>query len=356
MRVEVKQRIIACALVCCLAGISYSSLIAFAGEPSQSVKQVVTDAVAVNTAQVSQFDIPQSVQALGSLEAVQKVNISTEDSGRITAINFKDGQTAVKGMPIVQLDNVKALADYQSAVTASNVTQTKYRRSKVLLNEAVSQQELDQLQADVESKKADVQKAQSVLNNKKVLAPFNGVLGTFKVQVGDYVSAGASIVTIVNTDQLRVDYSIPERRLPELKIGQLVKVTVSAYPNKMFYGTVSYISPSINPDTRAVPVQAMINNSKHLLSPGMFVHVDQQVSVTKDALVVPAEAVQADIKGYYVYLVRNGHVAQTSVTIGQRKGDFVQILNGLKLGDTVVTAGQLNLSDGSLIRVVSQQK
>lgn len=197
-----------------------------------------------------------------------------------------------------------------------------------------------------------MQQAQSILDSKTVTAPFNGVLGTVKVQVGDYVNVGDPVVEIVNIQQLRVEYNISESELPKLKIGQLAQVSVEAYPQKVFYGTVSYISPIVNTDTRAVNVQAVINNDNGLLSPGMYVQVKQETSVAKNAMVLPEQAVQVDIKGYYVYLVKGDHVYQTYIKIGERRRDLVQILSGIKLGDSVVSEGQQKLNDGSLIRIV----
>lgn len=354
MRLRVKGRLVAGGVVLVLGTLCSYSFFAYADSSKKTNSAINSTGIAVEATTVKTADFPQSVQALGSLEAQQKVMISAEDSGRVTAINFNSGQQVVKGMPIATLDDNKAKAEYQSAVTSLQVIESKYKRSKLLLNEAISQQELDQLSADVEAAKANVQKAQSLLDDKQVDAPFNGVLDTVKVQVGDYVNVGDPIVEIVNIDKLWVDYNIPEQSLPKLKTGQLVQVTVESYPNKVFYGTVNYISPVIDTDTRSVAVRATINNEKGLLSPGMYVHVSEQTSVTKDALVLPAEAVQVDIKGYYVYVVKGNQALQQYITIGQRKGNQVQILKGLSKGEEVVSAGQQKLNDGSEIRVINK--
>ncbi len=321
-------------------------------QAQKPAKTAVKSAIFVKVTHVQKEDMPSFVDALGSLSAVQKVSISAEVSGRITGINFKNGQQVGKGMPIVQLDNGKAQADYQSAVTALKLSQTKYDRSKSLVNVAISKQELAQLQADVQSKQADVKKAQTTLNQKEIVAPFAGVLGAFSVNVGDFINAGDDLVTLVNTQQLRVDYSIPETYVPKLKLGQLVRLTVSAYPNKVFYGTVTFISPTIDASTRSVSVQAVVSNTKGLLSPGMFVRVSQQIDVTKGALTIPADAVMADVKGYYVYKVINGKAVQTYVTVGSRQSEKAQITKGVTSSDVIVLAGQQKLNDGSSVKVI----
>lgn len=339
-----------------LWSLALSFLVVFCATPvlASSKKHPLNQAVVVEIARVVAGDIPKSIEALGSLSAVQNVTISAETSGRISAINFKDGQSVAKGMPIVQLDDQQAQADYQTAVTEYQLALQKYNRSKTLVNEAISKQELAVLQADVATKQSAVQSKLADLNGKKVVAPFSGVLGAFQVQAGDYVNAGASLVTLVNTSQLRADYNIPEQNLPELKIGQLIMIRTSAYPTRLFYGTVNFISPIISPDSRMVAVQALIDNSKGPLFPGMFVHLSEQLGTIKNAIIIPAAAISADIKGYYVFKVEGHKVAQTYVTTGMQVGAKTQILNGLQVGDTIVIAGQQKLQDGSAIEIAPQ--
>ncbi len=309
--------------------------------------------VVVNVASVTIQSMPKQVASLGSLTALQEVTISSVVDGRVDQINFKDGDEVAKGMPIVQLNNDTAKADLATAQSKLDVTTKKYIRSKGLLNIAVSQQDLDQLEANVSQARANVQSKQALLNQKTISAPFSGALAAFKVQEGDYVTAGDAIVTLVNATQLKAQYTLSENLLPELKKGQLVKITVSAYPNKTFYGTVNYIAPTINQATRAVAVQASVPNKDALLNPGMFIHVEQQIEIDKKALVVPQQAVTADVKGYYVYKIVSGKAIQTRVKLGSHVGNVVQILSGLQAGDQVVIAGQQKLSDGVSVQVVN---
>ena len=311
--------------------------------------------ILVEVTQVKMADIPNMVSALGNLSAVRVVTISAESDGRIAGIHFKSGQEVDQGMPIVELDNTQAQADYQSAVTNMKLARIKYERSKLLLNQAVSQQELATLKADVESKEAIVKSKLSYLNQKVITAPFSGVLGAFHVQVGDYVKAGDPLVTLINTTQLRADYQLPESFLPKLKLRQFVTITSSTYPKKVFYGTVSFISPTINPDTRSISIQALVPNDMKLLLPGMFVHVSHQISVAKNTVVIPEEAIQADIKGYYVYKVAGSKAGQIYIKIGAHLDNQAQVLSGLKIGDLIVVAGQQKLDDGSFVKVVKKE-
>ena len=306
--------------------------------------------ISVNVVAVRKTTLSKEVMAIGTLVATRFVTISSEVNGRIAKIFFKDGQAVAKGMPIVKLDDAAAKANYESAVTTLNLSKTKYQRALTLATQgAISQEDLETLKAAVESNQASGKRSLGVLKQKEILAPFSGVLGAFKVQVGDYISSGDPLVSLVNLDEIKVEYALPERFLPMLKTNQQVVVKTSAYPHQSFYGTVTYISPTVDKVTRSIAVQVIIDNKQHLLSPGLFVHVKQLLAQQKGALVIPEEAVIASIKGYQVYRVVKHRAVLTTVTIGARKGGDVQILKGLRVGDIVVTEGQQKLRDGSWV-------
>lgn len=319
--------------------------------PSKPKASLVNQAVVVQVAKVINQPIPIYVNALGSLSAVNSVTISTETAGRVAAIFFSNGQQVGKDMPIMKLDDSEAKANYNSAVTTLDLSRRNYQRAKLLPAGTMAQQNLDQLKATVDNNDSVVKKDLAILNQQTVTAPFSGVLGSFGVQVGDYVSAGDPIVTLVNTHLLRVNFSVPQDKVSRLKLSQLVNVTVDAYPGKTFFGTVSFISPSVSDTTRAVQVQAMVQNKSNELYPGMFCQVEQQIGINNKALVIPHVAVNADIKGYYVYKVDGTQVVKVYVTPGTTQKNMVQITQGLKLSDEVVIAGQQKLQDGSNITI-----
>lgn len=307
--------------------------------------------ILVQVAKVSQHAIPNQVTALGTLSAVQTVTLSSESDGRIAKIYFKNGQQVAIGMPIIQLDNAATKAAYDKAVTQLDLDRSKLERSLKLPEGTISKQDMDALHANVASDAAEVKSAQALLDEKEIDAPFSGTLGKFLVNEGDYIKPGDPLVDLVNSKQLRVDYNLDESLLPQLKQGQLVQLTVSAYPQQIFYGTVSFISPTINQNTRTVAVQALVSNNDNKLSPGMFAHVTQQINVNKNALVVPQQAIMADVKGYYVFKLVGNRVSQTYINVGVRVGDVAEVLANLKVGDVIVTAGQQKLQDGSVVTV-----
>lgn len=324
-----------------------------APQASEAALKAGQKPIVVNTIHVTAQDIPKIINALGGLSATQKVVISPETSGLISTINFKSGQQVTKGMPIVLLGNQQAKADYQASVTQYQLALQKYERSsKLLADGAISEQSLAVLKATVATDQADVQSKLADLNEKRVVAPFTGTLGAFQVHEGAYVNAGDPLVTLVNTQNLRADYNIPEKYMPEIKVGQSVNVTTGAYSKKTFYGTVTFVSPIVSATSRMVAVQAAVDNSEDYLSPGMFVHLTQNVGSIKNAVVVPSQTVSADVKGYYVYKVLGDRVIRQAVTVGMQVADQTQILSGLSIGDQIVSAGQQKLEDGSLIKIV----
>ena len=310
-----------------------------------------TAPIVITAAVVKEKSMPITVEALGSLSAVQIVKISSVVDGRISKIYFKDGQKIEEGNTIVQLDNTKAKADYESSITSFNLAAVKYKRFKQLLYTAVSRQELDQLKASLATQEASAKSKLAELNQKQIDASFTGVLGAFKVHEGDYIKAGEPLVTLVNTSKLRVNYNLPEDILPKLKLEQTVKVTVNAYPDKVFYGSVNFISPTVDQSTRMVAVQALIPNPKNLLSSGMFVHVSHKIGTKEGALVIPEQAVTTDVKGYFTYKIIGNKVAQTYIKTGSRVKGTVQIVKGLAAGDKVATARLSKLEDGSIIEI-----
>lgn len=313
-------------------------------------------ATTVKVGQVKLQDVPEMVPSLGTLAAIQIASLSALADGQVTNIYFKNGQDVAQGMPVLQLDDSQQKADMDKAKTDLALAELKYERSKQLQNESISAQAIAALKATVDKFKASKSAAFASLEQMKVTAPFSGTLGAFKVNVGDYVSQGATLVKLINNKQLRVDFSVPEIYKPKLQTGQMVKVTSAAYPKKTFIGTVNYVSPTVQADTRTVSLQALLPNPKDLLSPGMFVKALLKVGVLKNVMVVPDQAISADIKGYYVYKVVGTKVKKVYVQVGQRTADDAQIKSGLKKGDQVVTAGQQKLEDGAQISVVLPSK
>lgn len=317
-------------------------------QAARTVKQSLTPAqvtTPVQAVKVMVGNIPQQLQSLGTLVAPNNVTLSSDADGRVKAIYFKNGQHVSKGMPVVQLDDTSAQVAYNKAVAQLNADQSKLTR-QLSAGDAISQQDIDDSKATVQADKADVQSTQAVLDQMKITAPFTGVLGAFKLNVGDYTKAGSPIVTLVNTEQLQVNYHLPADNRAQISRGQSVSIRADTLPHQSFSGSVTYIAPTVDATTRTIAVQAIVPNPKALLVPGDFVHVSQYIGQQKNVLVVPQIAVSANVKGYQVYRITNGRLQAVQVQIGSRFSDKVAVTQGLQAGDMVVTSDQQALQDG----------
>jgi membrane fusion protein (multidrug efflux system) len=231
-------------------------------------------------------------------------------------------------------------------------SEVDYHR-KVLLGKqgAISQQAIDQALADLKTKNATVQQSQVEVDKMLLVAPFDGVLGKFNISPGDYVTVGQKIVTLTDIIHLRVEYSVSEKYLSQLKPGQQVKITTSAYPKNEFMGTVAFISPTINEQDHTISLYADVANDQRLLTAGLFVNITQQLGTEMNALIVSADSLVPVIDGQQVYKVINDKVLAVPVVIGQRIQNSVQITSGVSVGDKIVVAGQQKLKDGALVEI-----
>ena len=326
----------------------------------QTIVYASDSVVNVVVADVKREDIPVFVHSLGQLKAAQRVEISPQTSGQIASINFKNGASVGKGEPIVQLDNAIAKTDLEKAKTALALAQQKYERAKKVA-QYLSSQELSSLLADVKTQKAVLNSSLAALQQRQVAAPFSGVLGTFHFSEGDYITAGQSLVSLYSTETLKLVYSIPDLYLENLKKGQSVYLHISQYPHKTFIGTVDYIAPIIDANTRTVEIHALVSNpatkpmaktgQRVSLAPGMLAQVDHQLSVIKDALTVPEMAVSTDIHGDYVFILSGKEARKVYVKEGRRFHGRIQLLAGVTKGNQVIVAGQQKLQDHSQVSV-----
>jgi membrane fusion protein, multidrug efflux system len=322
---------------------------------AQSVHDHGATHYSVNVGKVKVTNFPKYISALGSLSSVQAVTISPVVDGKISKIFYSNGQEVAKDAVMVQLDSLQEQAKVDKAQATYQSELQKYERYKQLESQNIadiSKQELDDQKANLATAKAELNEQQASLDEMSIEAPFAGTLGKFEFKAGDYVTAGDTVVKLVNTKQLLVNYNIPQNYLKDLKKGQTVNIKVKAYPDKVFYGTVNFVSPTIDESSRSLAVQALVGNPDGVLLPGMFVRVKQQIAEQKDVLTVPDQSVMADIKGYYVFTVDNGKASQAYITLGTREKGMAQVLSGLKEGDAIVTVGQEKLQDGSLISVL----
>lgn len=311
------------------------------------------EATTVQVSTVKEAAMPVEIRVIGTLTA-RSVEISPEMPGHVSKTYFEDGALVKEGQLLIQLNDAAYKTKAQVAEARLALSEGKFNRMKLLAKKGfVSQQTIDEVDADLKEKRADAKESDVMVSRMSLEAPFTGVVGKSKAGPGDYVNVGQNLVTLTDTQHLRIEYSVPEKYLSGLKLGAEVTVTTAAYPGKRFIGKLAFIAPTINAENRSIALYADIPNDDQKLKPGMFVDVTQSLGVTEHAMVVSARTLVPVLDGQQIYKVISGKVVATTVTVGSRIGNDVQILQGIAPGDVVITDGQLKVKNGMPVRVKS---
>jgi len=311
---------------------------------------------AVAVAEVRQESWQPSLHAVGSLVANQGIFVTNEVAGQVREVLFESGQEAKRGDLLIQLDDSVDQADLRGLLAQRDLARIKLNRfGKLLKDRTASQSDYDEAKAQLDSAEASVAAKQALIAKKRIAAPFDGILGIRLVDVGEYLPPGSNIVPLNALDPIFADYSLPERRLPEIAVGKRVVVTVAAYPERSFAGSIAAINPGIDKKTRSVKVRAVLENGERLLRPGMFAEVSTLLPTRKGLLTVPRTAIGFAPYGDTVFLVQEQDgktmVERRQVATGQAREGRVEIREGLAAGDRVVMAGQVKLHNEQPIKI-----
>ncbi|MBW7833923.1 MAG: efflux RND transporter periplasmic adaptor subunit [Simplicispira suum] len=312
----------------------------------------------VETAAVQQRDLAQTVQAVGSLRSRRSVVLRPEISGRIVKLGFSDGQRVHKGALLVQLDDQLPRAQVAQAQAELSIARANDKRNRELVAQGfVSQRALDESAASVQVAQAKLALAEATAARLRILAPFDGIAGIGQLSVGEYIKDGADIVNIEDMDTMLVDFRLPERYQSLVRVGQSVALALDALPGAQFTAEVRALDPQIDANGRSLAVRASLANPALRLRPGMFARVSLELARRSGALVVPEEAIVPQSEGAIVFKLvaatDDSSVAQrVPVVLGLRGDGFVEVTQGLAVGDVVVTAGQQRLQkDATRVRV-----
>ena len=307
---------------------------------------------AVEVAPVESGTVVQSVEAVGTLRANESVTIRPEIAGRVTAIDFDEGQPVESGQLLVSLDDSVHAAEVREKEADRKLARIEYDRADQLVNARAAPVEVkDRALAELQAAEAAVDLAKARLDKTRIQAPFSGTVGLRHVSVGDFVNVGQDLVSLVEIDPLKVDFRVGEIHLSSLARGQTIEVTVDAFPAATFEGEVYAIEPLVDVNGRAVVIRARLPNDDGLLRPGLFSRVALIVDTAATALLVPEDAIVPRGDQHFVYRLVDGHAILTEVVLGKRQSRRVQILDGVERGDVVITAGQLKLRDGVAVGV-----
>lgn len=311
--------------------------------------------------------------AIGTLKALQGVDLALEISGTVKALQFESGQKVEVGQPLVQLDSDVEKGLLGTAEADLGLAQLDFARgSKLVGDGSISRGDFDKLAATQKKAAASVAQLNASLAKKRILAPFSGTIGIRQVDVGDYLASGTVIATLQDLTSLYADFFVPEQVLPKLALGQQVQVSVTAYPDVVFNASISAINPKVEDATRNLLVRATLPNPDGKLLPGMFANLQVILGQDTQQLVVPESTITYTLYGNSVYVVvpKKGTDGQPEtndkgepqlaverrfVTTGERRGGLVIISKGLKAGEQVVTGGQLKLDNGTHVAISADQ-
>ncbi|MGH8427378.1 MAG: efflux RND transporter periplasmic adaptor subunit [Gammaproteobacteria bacterium] len=337
----------------------------------------------VSAASAKQVEWRPYTQAIGTLSAVNGVDVSNAIDGKVLKIAFHSGDEVKQGQLLVKLDTSQEQALLEQYQAQAILNKGMYQRAEALRKKNLnSKQDLDTALANYQSAQAQVAGEQAVIDKKTITAPFAGQVGIREVNLGQYIAAGTAIVNLEQLTPLYVTFTLPQADVPKLHLNQNVAIDVDAYPNRDFAAKITAIDPAVNDQSRTVQVQATSPNPDKLLRPGMFANLKVLADQSEKKIVIPATAINYSLYGDSVYVLEpvgqatnankppqagastgnkssagtgaGGQTVYTAkqvfVNAGEQRGKLVAV-TGIKLGDQVVTAGQIKLHNGSQVLI-----
>lgn len=302
---------------------------------------------------------PQSfkdnIALAGTLEADEQVEIRSEVSGVVESINFNEGSKVAEGQVLFKVNDIELRAQLSKALTAKKLASENERRAKLLLEkQAISQEEYDIASADYQSANAEAELIEAQLSKTIIRAPFSGTIGLRSISKGTYVTPTTVVAKLVNTDELKITFSVPEKYASQVRVGTVLTFTTSD-SKEDHNATIYAIDPEVDIATRTLRMRAIMDNRENKLYPGAYASVQLPLETVNDALLVPSESLIPVQNGKRIFILENGKAKEIDVEIGARTGKAVRILSNLNPGDTVLTYGVMALQNGSPVDVVLEE-
>jgi membrane fusion protein (multidrug efflux system) len=323
---------------------------------------MVMPATTVTSAPVKEEDWAPILSAVGSVSAVQGATLSTDLAGTVAEVKFESGAVAKKGDVLVRLDVSSEEGQLRTAEADLELARQDLRRTRDLAaRKVISKAELDAAESKFKQKEGSVDNMRAMVGKKEVRAPFDGQLGIRQVNVGQMINAGQQVVALTALDPVYVDFALPQQELAKLSAGFEVWVHTDAVPGREFKGKLTAINSMVDTVTRNVTLQATLDNPDHALRPGMFGKVEVMLPEKHKALVVPGSAISYAPFGDSVFVIEKKKdpktgkesqaIRQQFVRVGEARGDFVSILDGLKPNETIVSTGVFKLRNGTAVTI-----
>lgn len=323
------------------------------GENKQQQQKSSATPVRVETVSLQPFAIV--IEALGTAEANESVELTAQEAAVVTSIAFDDGDEVAEKTILLELDNRAEKARVNELEINITEARRQLKRIEGLARERVaSQQLLDEQSARVDALVAQLDVAHAQLSKLQILAPFAGRLGIRQVSLGTLVRPGDLITTLDDISRVKVDFNVSESYLASVATGQKVTATSIAYPGVEFSGQITSIDARLDPVTRSIRVRAIIDNAEQFLRPGMLLQIVVQKQLLS-TIVVSEKALIPNQEKQFVFVVEQDQAVLTQVTLGERKPGVVQILSGLEIGQSVVTEGTLRLRDNATVKILNAQ-
>lgn len=332
----------------------------------------------INAAPVQKMSWDNQLEAIGSFVPFNGTDVTTESGGIVTAIHFESGQKVEKGARLVALDAANERGEYGRLKAQAELAElNRVRREKLFKLEAISKSDYDAAVAEANAAKAAVEGQAGRLAQKDIRAPFAGELGIRRVNVGQYLAPGTAIVTLQTLDPIYVDFALPEQYIASVQPGYKVSVKVEAYPETRFEGEILAVEPRIDEATRNFQLRAQLSNSEMKLRPGQFGRVHLELPGKREVMVIPRTAVSYDSYGTSVFVVQKKkedpnaekkepppgmpagpttdlEVSQRFIKVGEARGDYVIVVDGIKEGEQVATSGLLKLRNQQPVIIDNQ--
>jgi len=316
---------------------------------------------AVTSVVVKREQWPSTTSVIGTMEAVHGVVVSADLPGTVAKINFDSGKAVREGDILVELDTRQERAQLAALEAQRDLAKINYGRNEQLVKEGViSRSEYDTTSAQQKQTEANVGEIRATIERKIIRAPFTGVLGIRKINLGQYLSAGSAIVQLQSLNPIYVDFGLPQQALTQVHVGRSLRVTSDDLPGKAFTGRVTALDSVVDQTTRNVQVQATLPNAEGKLHPGMFVQVAVVQGENRSVISLPASAISYAPYGDSVFVItdlqdKQGKtyrgVKQQFVKLEGSRGDQVAVISGLNPGDEVVTSGVFKLRNGAAVQV-----
>ena len=327
-----------------------------AGGPAGAARPGGRGPTPVEVAQAEAAEPLEQIRSVGNILADESVKIAPEQAGRVAAIRFEEGQAVTEGEELVKLDDTLLAAEAKEVEARAQLAEANYDRASSLSKTGSgTQRTLDEALAERLTSNALLLLIQSRLEKTSVKAPFPGIMGLRSVSAGAYVEPGTEIATLDKIDIVKVEFTIPERNLTDVRVGYPVDVRVDAYPDRVFRGEIYAIDPQVDVNGRSLKVRARLPNPDLSLRPGLFARVVVQGASRGEVVLVPEGAIVPRGGENFVYRVSDGTVEEAKVELGRRREGLVELTTGIAAGDTVVVAGHARLKNGAPVEIVVRQ-